>query len=106
MHRAVDVRAEPERSPVDCTVFAPDRVKCERTGLLQAFLHAPKARREAEAAAKKYDPEATERGYRSLVLDAQVGTTFAFDVEIEGFVFTNEQTRSFGPVSRKRRPFG
>jgi hypothetical protein len=32
-----------------------------------------------------------ERGYRSLVLDAPIGSTFAFDVEIEGFVFP-EQT--------------
>jgi hypothetical protein len=87
VHRAVNVPGKPERSPVDCTVFAPDRVERERTGLLQAFLHAPEARREAEAAAKRFDPEATERGYRSLVLDAPIGTTFTFDVEIEGFVF-------------------
>jgi hypothetical protein len=86
MHRAVKAPEEPERSPVDCTVFAPDRVERERTGLLQAFLHAPEARMEAEAAAKRFDPEATERGYRSLVLDAPIGTTFAFDVEIEGFI--------------------
>jgi TIR domain/Tetratricopeptide repeat len=86
VHRA-HVPGEPECSPVDCTVFAPDRVEREGTGLLQAFLHAPEARREAEAAAKQFDPKATERGYRSLVLDAPIGTTFAFDVEIEGFVF-------------------
>jgi len=35
----------------------------------------------------KFDPETKERGHRSLVLDAPIGTTFAFDVEIEGFVF-------------------
>jgi hypothetical protein len=93
VHRAVNVPGEPERSPVDCTVFAPDRVERERTGLLQAFLHAPEARREAEAAARKFDPEATERGYRSLVLDAPIGTTFNFDVEIEGFVLPERTDR-------------
>jgi hypothetical protein len=87
VHRAVNVPGEPERSPVDCTVFAPDLVERERTGLLQAFLHALEARRQAEAAAKQFDSKATERGHRSLVLDAPIGTTFAFDVEIEGFVF-------------------
>jgi hypothetical protein len=93
VHRAVDVGVlatisrEPERSPVDCTVFAPDRVERERTGLLQAFLHAPESRRQAEASAKQFDSKATERGHRSLVLDAPIGTTFAFDVEIEGFAF-------------------
>jgi hypothetical protein len=84
-HRAV--AGKPERSPVDCTVFAPDRVERKQTRLLQVFLHAPEARRQAEAAARKFDPEAKERGHRSLVLDAPIGTTFAFDVEIEGFVF-------------------
>jgi tetratricopeptide (TPR) repeat protein len=86
VQRAVNVPGKPERSPVDCTVFAPDRVRRERTGLLQAFLHAPEAKRKAQKAAKQFDPEATERGYRSLALDAQTGTTFAFDVEIEGFI--------------------
>jgi hypothetical protein len=87
VHRAVNVQAEPERSPVDCTVFAPDRVERKQTRLLQAFLHAPEARREVEASAKQYDPAAKERGHRSLVLDAPIGATFAFDIEIEGFVF-------------------
>jgi Tfp pilus assembly protein PilF len=86
MHRAVNDLRKPERSPVDCTVFAPDRVERERTRLLQVFLHAPEARKEAERAANHFDPEATERGHRSLVLDAPIGTIFAFDVEIEGFV--------------------
>jgi hypothetical protein len=86
VHRTVNVPGEPERSPVDCTVFAPDRVEPKQTGLLQAFLHAPEARRQTEAAAKQFDPKATERGHRSLVLDAPIGTTFAFVVEIEGFV--------------------
>jgi hypothetical protein len=90
-HRAVNVPGEPERSPVDCTVFAHDRVERKQTGLLQVFVHAPEARGQAEAAARKFDPEAKERGHRSLVLDAPIGTTFAFDVEIEGFVF-HEQT--------------
>jgi hypothetical protein len=87
VHRAVNVAAEPERSPIDCTIFAPDHVERKQTGLLHAFLHAPGARRQAEAAAKQFDPKATERGHRSLVLDAPIGTTFGFDVEIEGFVF-------------------
>jgi hypothetical protein len=83
----VYVLRKPERSPVDCTVFAPDCVEREQTRLLQAFLHAPEARGQAGAVARLFDPKATERGYRSLVLDAPIGTTFAFDVEIEGFVF-------------------
>jgi hypothetical protein len=47
----------------------------------------PEAREQTEAAAVKFDPKTKERGHRSLVLDAPIGTTFAFDVEIEGFVF-------------------
>jgi TIR domain len=80
-------KIDSDRYPVDCTVFAPDRVQREQTRLLQAVLYAPRARIKAEAAAKRFDPEATQHGYRSLVLDAPIGTTFAFDVEIEGFVF-------------------
>src|SRR5271166_2305477 len=85
-HRAANVPAQPERSPVDCTVFAPDRVERKQTALLQVFVHAPEARNQAEAAAETFDPETKERGHRYLVLDAPIGTTFAFDVEIEGFV--------------------
>jgi uncharacterized protein YjbJ (UPF0337 family) len=87
VHRAVNVPGEHEHSPVDCTIFAPDRVEREQSGLLQVFLHTPEARRQAEAAAKQFDPKATERGHRSLVLDAPIGATFAFDVQIDGFVF-------------------
>jgi hypothetical protein len=87
-HRAINLApAKAERNPVDCTVFAPARVERKQTGLLQVFLHAPGDRTQAEAAAEKFDPESKERGHRSLVLDAPIGTTFAFDVEIEGFVF-------------------
>jgi hypothetical protein len=91
VHRDVNVPGGAEPSPVDFTIFAPDRVERDQTVLLQAFLHAPEARREAEAAAKQFDPEATERGYRSLVLDGPIGTTFVFDAEIEGFV-SHERT--------------
>jgi hypothetical protein len=38
-HRAITPPAEPERNPVDCTVFAPDRVERKQTALLQVFLH-------------------------------------------------------------------
>jgi hypothetical protein len=86
-HRAFHAPAAPERNPVDCTVFAPDRVERHQTVLLQVFLHAPLDRKRAEATARKFDPETKERGHRSLVMDAPIGTTFAFDVEIEGFVF-------------------
>jgi hypothetical protein len=87
-HRAINhALVEAERNPVDCTVFAPGRVERKQAGLLQVFLHAPEDRKQAEAAAEKFDPESKERGHRSLVLDAPIGTTFALDVEIEGFVF-------------------
>jgi TIR domain len=92
-HRQAELRAinhapaKAERNPVDCTVFAPARVERKQARLLQVFLHAPEDRKQAEAAAEKFDPESKERGHRSLVLDAPIGTTFAFDVEIEGFVF-------------------
>jgi hypothetical protein len=84
-HRAVN--AGLELSPVDCTVFAPDRVEREQSALLQVFLHAPNEQQQAKAVAVKSDPEAKERGHKSLVLDAPVGTNFVFDVEVEGFVF-------------------
>ena len=96
VHRAVNVAGEPELSPVDCTVFAPDRVERRQTGLLQAFLHAPEARIQAEA--RKFDPEAKERGHRSLVLDAPIGTTFSFDIEIEGFCLP--RTNGYAPLDR------
>jgi hypothetical protein len=89
-HRAL---AEPERNPVDCTVFAPDRVERKESALLQVFLHAPADRKQAKAAAERFDRETKERGHRSLVLDAPIGTTFAFDVEIEGFIF-HERTNT------------
>lgn len=76
-----------ERHPVDCTVFAPDRLGRDQSGLLQVFLHAPEDRIMAETAAKKPDRAAVERGHRSLVLDARIGTLFVFEVEIEGFEF-------------------
>jgi hypothetical protein len=86
--RAINLApAKAERNPVDCTVFASARVERKQAGLLQVFLHAPEDRKQAEAAAEKFDPESKERGHRSLVLDAPIGTTFAFDVEIEGFLF-------------------
>jgi TIR domain len=74
-----------EQSPVDCTVFAPDRVERKQSALLQVFLHAPDEKQQAEADAIKFDPETKERGHKSLVLDAPVGTVFAFIVEIEAF---------------------
>lgn len=72
---------------MDCTVFAPDRVGRKQTALLQVFLHSPKDRKQVETDAEKFDPKTKERGHRSLVLDAPIGTTFAFDVEMESFVF-------------------
>jgi hypothetical protein len=77
----------PEHNPVDCTVFAPDRVERQQLALLQVFLHDPEDRKQAEEDAEKFDPNAKERGHKSLVLDAPVGTVFAFNVEVEGFVF-------------------
>ena len=84
--RAFDATGESEPNPVDCTVFAPDRVEPKQSGLLQVFLHAPEDRKQVEATAAKFDRETKERGYRSLLVDAMIGTTFTFDVEIEGFV--------------------
>jgi hypothetical protein len=68
-------------------VFAPDRGGRKQSAILQVFLHAPDERQQAEADAVKYDPETKGRGHKSLVLDARVGTIFAFVVEIEGFEF-------------------
>ena len=68
-------------------LLLPDRVEREQRALIQVFLHAPQAQKQVEAAAGKFDPESRERGHRSLVLDAPIGTTFAFDVEVEGFAF-------------------
>jgi hypothetical protein len=79
---------EPEHHPVDCTVFAPDRVERKQQALLQVFLHAPKDRERAETTALKFDPGTKERGHRSLLLDAPIGTKFIFDVEVQGFVFS------------------
>jgi hypothetical protein len=96
-HRADKTSVDPEPSlttkrpvmgcPVDCTVFAPDRVARKQYALMQVFLHVPNERQQAEADAVKFDPEAKERGHKSLILDARVGTIFAFVVEIEGFKF-------------------
>ena len=99
-HRAFP--AESERHPVDCTVFAPDRVQRKQTRLLQVLLHAPEDRTQAEVIARNFDAEAKARGHRSLVLDAPIGTNFAFDVEIEGFVLRNESTRFSGLVGQMR----
>jgi hypothetical protein len=85
--RAPGTPVEVERNSVDCTVFAPARVVRKQAGLLQVFLHAPEDQKQAKAAAGKFDPESKERGHRTLVLDAPIGATFAFDVYIEDFVF-------------------
>jgi TIR domain len=77
-----------EHHPVDCTVFAPDRVERRQSALLQVFLHTPDDRVLAEATALKFDRGTKERGHRSLVLDAPIGTIFSFDVEVDGFVFS------------------
>jgi hypothetical protein len=90
-YEASNTPSEPDRKPVDCTVFAPDRVGREQSGLLQVFLHAPNERQQANADAVKSDREAKERGHKSLVLDAPVGTIFAFVVEIEGFEFLEQK---------------
>ncbi len=71
---------------VDCTVFAPDRVERKNSGLLQVFIHSPTDRAQAAAEARQFDPGTVERGHRSLVLDAQPGTVFAFEAEVEGMV--------------------
>ena len=61
-HRAFSILPEPERKPVDCTVFAPDRVERKQSALLQVFLHTPNEQQQAEANAIKSDREAKERG--------------------------------------------
>lgn len=76
----------PDAQPVDCTVFAPDRVERQCSGLLQVFIHAPQDRERAAADATRFDDEAQERGHRSLVLDAPIGSRFGFEAEIDGFV--------------------
>jgi hypothetical protein len=91
-HRTVDARAEPDRHPVDCTVFAPDWVGRKQTVFLQVFLHAPEDRERAEATARNFESGTEARGHRSLVLDAPIGTIFAFGVEIEGFVSQTART--------------
>ena len=72
--RAFDATGESEPNPVDCTVFAPDRVEPKQSGLLQVFLHAPEDRKQVEATAAKFDRETKERGYRSLLVDAMIGS--------------------------------
>jgi hypothetical protein len=79
VRRRFHVDAEPERFPVDCTVFAPDRVRRNQQALLQVFLHAPGDQMLAEATARQFDAGTKPRGHRSLVLDAAIGTTFTFD---------------------------
>jgi hypothetical protein len=48
-------------------------------------------RHQVEADAEKFDPKTKEGGHKSLVLDAPVGTIFAFFVEIEGFEFRDRK---------------
>ena len=91
----IEVRRKPklgvdatEANPVDCTVFAPEQMNRESSGLLQVFLHSPDDRKKAGTAAQKADRTAEERGHRSLVLDAPRGTQFTFEVEIDGFELT------------------
>lgn len=75
------------QTPVDCSVFAPERVQRSDRGILQVFLHAPEDRGEARAQAQLFDAETAERGHRSLLLNAPHGTLFTFTVEIEEFEF-------------------
>jgi hypothetical protein len=77
-----------EHHPVDCTIFAPDRVRRDVQALLQVFLHTPEGRELATEIALNFDSGTKARGHRSLVLDAPTGAIFSFDLEIEGFVFS------------------
>jgi hypothetical protein len=89
VHRS-QARDEVQRYLVDCTVFAPDRVGRDQEALLQVLLHAPGDEMLAQAKARQFDPETKLRGHRSLVLDAPIGTTLSFDVQIEGFIFSEQ----------------
>lgn len=73
------------RGPVDCTVFARERMERTATGLLQVFLHAPQDLRKVQATARKFDSQAQPRGHRSLLLDATIGDSFEIRADIEGF---------------------
>ena len=108
-HRQAEIRAinhtpaKTERNPVDCTVFAPARVKRKQAGLLQVFLHAPEDRKQVG------------RTQRSLILkvrSAAIGPWFSMPRSARPLRLTwkskalsslSEWTRLSGLVIRNRR---
>lgn len=85
MEPSVVVSAGPrEGSPVDCSVFGPDRVGRGSTAYIQAFAHLVDQADDARALATEFDPGTTRRGLRRLAVNLKEGDRLAFELSAKG----------------------
>lgn len=70
--------------PVDCTVFAPPHAPRAQEFLVQVFAHIPEHAKEAEKLAKKVDPGAKWRNFKSLETAIPRGSRLTFELSMRG----------------------
>jgi uncharacterized protein YjbI with pentapeptide repeats len=73
--------------PVDCTVFAPPSVTRDDWLSVQVYAHRPDQREEAKRLAREIDRQARRRGFKSLAVTIERGTTLRFHIQVPGFKF-------------------
>jgi hypothetical protein len=82
--RAERLRRQDVVDPVDCTVFAPPRVPQGQEFLVQVFAHIPEQAKEAEKRAKKVDPAARWRNFKSLEAVVPRESRLTFELSMRG----------------------
>lgn len=79
-------RSAPVADAVDCTVFAPPRVRPGDALLVQIFAHTIPEADAAAALAREFDETAERRGFTSLELDVPHGARLTFHFALTGLV--------------------
>ena len=70
--------------PVDCTVFAPPSVAQGDRLLVQVFAHRPDQAEETRGLAQEIDEHARKRGFKSLEMGIERGTSLTFHLHVPG----------------------
>jgi len=79
--------------PVDCTVFAPPSVARGDWLLVQVFAHRPDQAEETRGLAKEVDEHARKRGFKSLEMGIERGTSLTFHLRVPGIEFATSTQR-------------
>lgn len=72
------------RDAVDCSVFAPAAAPLNSTFLVQAFVHRPQQSKKVKTLATEFDPDASMRGFKSLGIEIERGTTLSLHLTAPG----------------------